>query len=173
MKSLSKSFILLLLNLLVLSSENPCVKLSGKTISSELLSSPNINNAFDGNINTAFKADKPSKGWIGLKLDSKYIITKIGFAFPKDSKKNDYLLGILEVSNDPNFEDSNILYMLTEEMTLGEVKYISINSNKRYKYIRYIGPDNSYCVISEFEIYGDDELDTIAKFKDEEEQKKA
>ena len=168
MKSLSKSFIVILFNLLILSSENPYVKLSGKTISSESLTSSNINYAFDGDLNTAFKADKASKGWIGLKLDSKYVITKIGLAFPKDSKKNDYLLAVLEGANDPNFEDSTVLYMLTEEITLGEVYYIYPKNNRRYKYIRYIGPDNSYCVVSEFEIYGDDELDTkIEKqFKD-------
>ena len=159
MKSLSKSFIVILLNLLILSSENPSVKLSGKVLSSEPLSSSNINYAFDGKIDTAFKADDASKGWIGLKLDSKYLITKIGLAFPKDSKKNDYLLAVLQGANDPNFEDPTVLYMLTEEIKLGEIKYIPIKTNRRYKYIRYIGPDNSYCVISEFEVYGDDELD--------------
>ena len=159
MKNLSKSFIVILLNLLIFSSENPCVKLSGKAISSEPLSSSNINKAFDGDLNTAFKAEEASEGWIGLKLDSKYLITKLGVAFPKDSTKNDYLLGIFEGSNDPSFEDPIVLYMLTEEMTLGEINYISINTNRRYKYIRYIGPEKSYCVISELEIYGDDELD--------------
>ena len=154
----SKAFTAIFFSLLILSSENAYVKLNGKTISSEPLTSPSISNAFDGDLSTSFSSKDASKGWIGLKLDSKYLITKIGLAFPINSKKEDYLLSILEGSNEPTFTDSTILYMITEELNLGEMNYISIKTNKRFKYIRYIGPNNKYCIISELEIYGDDEL---------------
>lgn len=160
MKFSSKAFIVILLSLLIFSSENPYVKLNGKRISSEPLTSPSISNAFDGDLSTSFISKEASKGWIGLKLDSKYLITKIGLAFPINSKKEDYLLSILEVSNEPTFTDSTILYMITEELKLGEMNYIPIKTSSRYKYIRYIGPNGKYCVISELEIYGDDELGT-------------
>ena len=160
MKFESKAFTVTFLSLLILSSENANMKLNGKIISSDPLTSPSINNAFDGDLSTSFTSKGASKGWIGLKLDSKYLITKIGFAFPINSKKEDYLLSILEGSNEPTFTDSTILYMITEELNLGEMNYISIKTNNRYKYIRYIGPNNKYCVISELEIYGDDELGT-------------
>ena len=163
MKFSSKFFIVIFLSFLILSSENVYVKLNGKKISSEPLTSQSISNAFDGDLSTSFTSKEASKGWIGLKLDSKYLITKIGLAFPINSKKEDYLLSILEGSNDPTFTDSTILYMITEELKLGEMNYISIKTSSRYKYIRYIGPNGKYCVISELEIYGDDELGTNKK----------
>ena len=163
MKFSSKFFIAIFLSFLILSSENVYVKLNGKKISSEPLTSQSISNAFDGDLSTSFTSKEASKGWIGLKLDSKYLITKIGLAFPINSKKEDYLLSILEGSNDPTFTDSTILYMITEELKLGEMNYISIKTSSRYKYIRYIGPNGKYCVISELEIYGDDELGTNIK----------
>ena len=163
MKFSSKFFIVIFLSFLILSSENVYVKLNGKKISSEPLTSQSISNAFDGDLSTSFASKEASKGWIGLKLDSKYLITKIGLAFPINSKKEDYLLSILEGSNDPTFTDSTILYMITEELKLGEMNYISIKTSSRYKYIRYIGPNGKYCVISELEIYGDDELGTNTK----------
>ena len=159
----SKFFIVIFLSFLILSSENVYVKLNGKKISSEPLTLQSISNAFDGDLSTSFTSKEASKGWIGLKLDSKYLITKIGLAFPINSKKEDYLLSILEGSNDPTFTDSTILYMITEELKLGEMNYISIKTSSRYKYIRYIGPNGKYCVISELEIYGDDELGTNTK----------
>jgi hypothetical protein len=148
----------IILNLLILSCENPYVKLNGKIISAEKRSNSMINYAFDGDLSTSFKSLEASNGWIGLKLDSKYIITKLGCAFPKDSKKEDYFLGVFEGSNDPTFLDSTILFMITEEVKLGEMNYITIKTSERYKYIRYIGPSDKYCVISELELYGDDEL---------------
>ena len=163
MKFSSKFFIVIFLSFLILSNENVYVKLNGKKISSEPLTSQSISNAFDGDLSTSFASKEASKGWIGLKLDSKYLITKIGLAFPINSKKEDYLLSILEGSNDPTFTDSTILYMITEELKLGEMNYISIKTSSRYKYIRYIGPNGKYCVISELEIYGDDELGTNIK----------
>ena len=163
MKFSSKFFIVIFLSFLILSNENVYVKVNGKKISSEPLTSQSISNAFDGDLSTSFTSKEASKGWIGLKLDSKYLITKIGLAFPINSKKEDYLLSILEGSNDPTFTDSTILYMITEEFKLGEMNYISIKTSSRYKYIRYIGPNGKYCVISELEIYGDDELGTNTK----------
>ena len=159
MKKFSKGFIIIFLLLLNLTIENPYLKLSGKPISSDPLQSLTIKYAFDGDLSTFFKSEKEENGWVGLKLDSKYYITKLGFAFPKNSEKEDYLLGIIEASNDPTFYDSSILYMITKELKLGEMNYIDIKSNERFKYIRYIGPNKKYSIISEFEIYGDDELD--------------
>ena len=154
-----KNFLIIFLSLLILINENPNIKLSGKPISSDSFTLTIKNKAFDGDISTFFESEEASKGWVGLKLDSKYLITKIGYAFPNSAKKEDYLLGIFEASNDPVFLDSNILYMITEEVKVGEMNYITIKINQRFKYIRYFGPSNRHSIISELEIYGDDELD--------------
>ena len=159
MKNLLNTISIILISLFIFSHQNPCIKLSGKPISSDSILKSPINNAFDGDISTVFKSSESSNGWIGLKLDSKYKISKIGVAYPNNAKKEDYLLAILEGSNNPTFFDSVPLYMITEEMKVGEMIYFEIKSNQKYKYIRYIGPNNRYCIISELEIYGDDELD--------------
>ena len=160
MKKLLNYFSIILLSLFIFSHQNSCLKLSGKPISSDSITSSPVNNAFDGDISTIFKSNNPSKGWIGLKLDSKYKIVQIGLGFPDNTEKENYLLAIIEGSNQPSFEDSVPIYMLTEELKAGQMNYITIKSNQRYKYIRYISPNNKYCIISELEIYGDDELDS-------------
>ena len=133
MKIFLNSFLIIFLNLFLITYQNSCVKLSGKPISSEPMTSPSISNAFDGDISTTFKSNDESKGWIGLKLDSKYKITKIGLAFPKNSKKEDYLLGIIEGSTEPTFIESDPIYMITQEIKLGEMNYITLKSSQKYK----------------------------------------
>lgn len=134
-------------------------KLSGNPISSDS-SSSSVKNAFDNDLLTYFKSEKPSNGWIGVQLDGQYKISKIGLAFPKDSKKEDYLLGIIEGSNDPTFFDADPLYMITEEINISKINYFKIKATKKYEYIRYIGPNNRYCILSDLEIFGDGKIDT-------------
>ena len=163
MRNLLNFASLFFISLFIISYQNPYVKLSGKPISSDSAKESPLNNAFDGDMSTVFKSQKASEGWIGLKLDSKYKLTKIGVAFPENVSKGDYLLAIIEGSTDPTFLDSETLYMITSEIKPGEMFYLPINSNHRFKYIRYVGPTNSYCIMSELEIYGDDELDDVQK----------
>ena len=139
---------------------NSPVKLSGKPISSD---SESLTTAFDGDLSTDFKSEKPSNGWIGLQLDSQYKIKKIGVAFPKDSKKEDYLLGIIEGSNDPTFLEADPLYMITEEIKNNEINYFEIKSTQKYEYIRYLGPNDKNCIISELEVYEDSKINTNLK----------
>ena len=114
---------------------------------------------------TNFKSEKPSYGWIGLQLDGQYKITKVGVAFPKDSKKEDYLLGIIEGSNDPSFIDVDPFYMITEEIKKNKINYFNIKSTKKYEYIRYIGPNNKYSILSELNIYGEGKMDKMLNSK--------
>ena len=151
----------IVLNLVILSKQKNYIKLSGDQISSESSqSSSNVNNAFDGDFSTIFKSSKPSNGWIGLKLESKFTISRIGVSFPNNAKKEEYLLGIFEGANDASFFESNPIFMITEELELGKINYFEIKSNIKYQYFRYIGPNNSSCIISELEIYRDEESET-------------
>ena len=131
-------------------------KLTGTPISSDY-SSPLISNPFDGNINTEFKSSQSSKGWVGLKLDSKYLITKIGFAL-KTNDKSDFLLGVFEGSNDITFIESYTLSMILDGEP-NKLNYLEVKVSKKFKYIRYIGPNKKYCPISLLEIYTDEEKD--------------
>ena len=116
-------------NLVILSKQNSHIKLSGNPISPESSQSSNANNAFDGDFSTVFKSSKPSNGWIGLKLDSKFTISRVGVAFPNNAKKEEYLLGIFEGANGLSFFESNPIFMITEELELGKINYFEIKSN--------------------------------------------
>ena len=53
--------------------------------------------------------------------------------------------------------------MITEEIKNKKINYFEIKATKKYEYVRYIGPNNKYCIISELEIYGDGKVDTNLK----------
>jgi len=126
--------------------------LTGQIISSDYISS-NTFNAFDNNIQTSFKSFYDNECWIGLDLLSEYYITKIGWGQNNNDKSN-YILGIFEGSNNENFIDALPLYMIKDEGKINEINYVDIFTTKSFRYIRYIGPKDKYCVISEIEIYG-------------------
>ena len=125
--------------------------LTGEIISSDYRSE-NTLNAFDNDISTSFKSSY-DKCWIGLDLLYEHYITKIGWAQNNEDKSN-YLLGIFEGSNNESFYDALPLYMIKEEGKINEINYVDIYTNKAFRYIRYVGPNNKSCIISEIEIYG-------------------
>ena len=126
--------------------------LTGKIISSDYISD-NTLNAFDNDTQTSFKSFYEKCCWIGMDLLSEHYITKIGWA-QNDKDKSNYILGIFEGSNDANFYQAIPLYMIKEEGKINEINYVDILTTKPFRYIRYVGPVNKSCIISEFKIYG-------------------
>ena len=53
--------------------------------------------------------------------------------------------------------------MITEEIKNNEINYFEIKSIQKYEYIRYIGPNNKNCIISELEVYEDSKINTNLK----------
>ena len=135
----------------ILQQNEQSLLLKGTPISDS--SSELVLNAFDGDITTEFKSSNSKYSWIGLELDSSYIITKIGWG-QKENIKSNYLLGVFEGSNDPTFFDALPLSMIIEEGKEGEINYINIDSSKSFKYVRYIGPNGKNSTISVLEFYG-------------------
>ena len=135
----------------VLQQNEQSLLLKGTPISDS--SSELVLNAFDGDITTEFKSSNSKYSWIGLELDSSYIITKIGWG-QKENIKSNYLLGVFEGSNDPTFFDALPLSMIIEEGKEGEINYINIDTTKSFKYVRYIGPNGKNSTISALEFYG-------------------
>ena len=131
--------------------------IKGTPISSDS-SSKSLSNAFGGDISTEFKSSKESNGWIGLELDNTYRITKIGWS-QKESDKENYLLGIFEGGNDPSFFDAIPLTMIVEEGKDGEINYINIDVTRSFKYVRYVGPNGKYSIISQLEFYGYEKIE--------------
>ena len=121
-----------------------------------------IKYAFDGNIKTQFMT-KDKNGWVGLKFTDTYIITKIEWAQNEEDHSN-YLLGIFEASNTKTFEDAIPLYMIKTNGKIGEINSININFNKRFQYVRYVGPEGKYCKINVLNIYGYHDSESDSKY---------
>ncbi len=45
--------------------------------------------------------------------------------------------------------------MIKEEGKSGQMNYAEIKVDQKFKYVRYVGPNGKFSVISEFEVYGD------------------
>ena len=155
-------FIFLFFILLIITNEIEEFLLTGIFISSDDNSNL-IKYAFDDDVNTQFMASTESNGWIGINFLQKYIISKIQWA-QKEDDHNNYLLGIFEGSNSKNFEDAITLYMIKEKGKIREINSIEIDFKKKFKYIRYVGPNGKYCKISIFKIYGTEESESDSKY---------
>ena len=154
---MSKPFLVLLL-LLFINCKESGTKLKGTPFSSDE-SSKTLKNAFDGDISTEF-VSVLKEGWVGLELSSEAVITKIGFAFATKRAK-DYLLGVFQGANDKTFFDAFPLYMIKEVVEDEEINYVDISCNQKFKYIRYVGPEGMNSTISEFEVYGNSEIEEV------------
>ena len=65
-----------------------------------------------------------------------------------------------EASNDKNFENVDTLFQI-KDIPFRLLNTQHISTNKKFRYIRYKGSDNSYCGISEIKIHGSSELDAL------------
>ena len=120
--------------------------LNGNILSSDYISK-NTLSAFDNDTSTSFKS-YDTKCWIGLDLLSPHYITKIAWAH-NSLDKFDYILGIFEASNSEFFYDALPLYMIKDEVKIKEMNYVDILTTKAFRYVRYVGPPEQYCIISE------------------------
>ncbi len=60
--------------------------------------------------------------------------------------------GVFEASNDPEFKDAEILWRIDFYVD-GQYYEKEISPSQRYKYFRYVGPHNSFCMINEIMLY--------------------
>ncbi len=60
--------------------------------------------------------------------------------------------GIFEASNDPSFKNADVLWKVDFYVD-GQYYERNIHSNIKYKYFRYVGPKNSFCMINEIMLY--------------------
>jgi hypothetical protein len=111
--------------------------------------------AFDNDLNTYFAAYDRSFAWVGLDLGEPHVITRIGWA-PANRNRGDerILLGVFEGANTPDFMDALPLYIITQKGTYGKMDYAETTCSKGFRYVRYVGPSDQRCNISELEFYG-------------------
>ncbi len=89
--------------------------------------------------------DKTTK----IKLARKYPL------YPHILKFVDYMIGgKFQGADNPTFKDATDLYCIKERPELF-LQSVNIEVKKKFKYVRYIGPENGYSDIAEVEFYGE------------------
>jgi F5/8 type C domain. len=80
--------------------------------------------------------------------------------FSKFSIEKEYLFrnrmvgGVFEGSHRPDFSYPDTLYQI-KEMPFRLYTRVPVSSGKKYRYVRYKGPENSHCNVSEVQFYSD------------------
>lgn len=110
-------------------------------------------NAFDGNFETIFATCIRTGGWVGLDLGEKHIITKVAYS-PRQNHSYRMLLGVFEGANNPDFGDAIPLYLIDESPAQNVLTNKNVSCSKGFRYVRYIGPNDYKCNLSEIEFYG-------------------
>lgn len=111
--------------------------------------------AFDGNLNTFFASWETSYTWVGLDFGKPYVISKVGIALHRNSDDQPLIpLGIFEGANRSDFMDALPLFVVTDPKDDTGIVYYTILNSKGFRYVRYVGPAESRCHVSELEFYG-------------------
>ncbi|MCR5140136.1 MAG: CotH kinase family protein [Bacteroidaceae bacterium] len=111
--------------------------------------------AFDGNTNTFFSAWETSMAWAGLDLGSPHIITGVAFRPQTGTSGADkMLLGVFEGANQPDFMDAVPLYLIGETPEKNTMTRADVSVSRGFRYVRYVGPANTRCVVAELAFYG-------------------
>lgn len=128
------------------------VKLSGRIIASP---GNNPQWAFDGDANTYFQAHGYEMKWVGLELDTTYVITRLRFRPMNSSLGEDNMqLSVFEGANRPDFMDAVPLYLIPSKPSRGTYSSIDVEVTRAFRYVRYVGSSGSYCRVAELEFYG-------------------
>jgi len=108
---------------------------------------------FDGSLTTYLAAAQRSGGWAGLDLGSTHKITNIYYC-PYITNPQRMVQGVFQGANRPDFMDATTLFTVTEQPATKILTAQSINSDKVFRYVRYIGPNDTRCNIAEAVFYG-------------------
>lgn len=109
--------------------------------------------AFDGNYATTYASYERSTGWVGLDLGAPHIIERVAYA-PRANWNKRMVLGIFEGANKPDFSDAIPIHMIHTAPNYEEMTTEDVNCSKGFRYVRYIGPDDARCNVSELRFYG-------------------
>lgn len=132
------------------------IKLSGTAFgtSPPWQSGQEYDKAFDGNTSTYFNNGTPSGGYTGIDLGagSAKAVTKVRF-YPLAGFESRMNGGKFQGSN--TAPDSGYVDLYTIPSTPGSVwNEVNITDTTQYRYLRYVGPANSYSTVCEVEFYG-------------------
>jgi hypothetical protein len=61
--------------------------------------------------------------------------------------------GIIQGANSADFSDAVTLFTITNQPLAGLLTSTNLTNTTSYRYLRYVGPNNSYCDIAELQLY--------------------
>ena len=111
------------------------------------------NNVFDGNFETFFASYDRSRTWVGLDLGTPHVITKVGYS-PRIGQEGRVELALIEGANKPDFSDALPLAIIKQKGTARQMSYLNVRFSRGVRYVRYVGPNNARCNLSELEFHG-------------------
>ena len=110
-------------------------------------------NVFDGNYDTFFASYDRSQTWVGLDLGKKHVITKVGWS-PRVDSQDRVELALFEGANEADFSDALPIWIVKEPGQNRTMHYADVTCTRGFRYVRYVGPNNDRCNVSEIEFYG-------------------
>lgn len=133
-------------------------RLTGKVISSMPMDANSVaENAFDDNTNTSFVASEASMAYVGLDLGKSHVITSVSICASHEAQSDStLLLGLFEGANRPDFMDALPLRCITDLVDKGSTATFPVDVTRGFRYVRYVGPANRHCAVSELAFMGYD-----------------
>ena len=110
-------------------------------------------NVFDGNYNTYFASYDRSGTWVGLDLGQKHVITRIGCS-PRIDHGQRVELAMIEGANEADFSDALPIAIIKNRGENRKMQYVEAQCSRGFRYVRYVGPNDVRCNLSELEFYG-------------------
>lgn len=108
---------------------------------------------FDNDFTTYYAAYERSTGWVGLDLGEKFVITKVAYA-PRGTNAKRLQLGVFEGANSEDFSDAIPFHVIKDIPATNEMTYADVDCSRGFRYVRYVGPNDARCNISELRFYG-------------------
>ncbi len=115
--------------------------------------------AFDGQTTSFFIANTANNAWAGLDLGSPRWVKQIKYS-PRNNYQAQMVGGKFQGSNDPSFATGVVdLFTITSAPANNQLATVSVNpQGQSFRYVRYVGPANSYAQVGEIEFYGGEGL---------------
>lgn len=109
--------------------------------------------AFDGNPDTYYASLDRSNTWVGLDLGTPHVITRVGWVSRTDQPAR-VRLALFEGANKADFSDAVPLYLIPDAGANRKHFYADVQVSRGFRYVRYVGPNDSRCNVAEVEFYG-------------------
>jgi len=111
--------------------------------------------AVDGNIDSYFDGpvDAADESWLGYDFGVEKWITRVLYC-PRTGYSDRMVGGLFQGANTTNFNDAVNLFTVTTAPEEGTMTEQFVSTPDTFRYVRYLGPTNSYGNVAEVEFYG-------------------